>query len=36
MSDSDPLRNETLLTAAGRTIQIHEPLDEIRDIILDP
>ena len=29
MSDSDPCQDETLITAVGRTIQVHKPLDEI-------
>ncbi|MGU3537565.1 hypothetical protein [Methylobacterium sp. A54F] len=29
LSDTDPLRNETFITAAGRTIRVPQPLDEI-------
>lgn len=33
MSDSDPCQDETLITAVGRTIQVHKPLDEVVRVI---
>lgn len=33
LSDADQCRDETLLTAAGRTIHILRPLDELRNTI---
>ncbi|AWN41801.1 hypothetical protein U8607_13320 [Methylobacterium durans] len=33
LSDTDPLRNETFITAAGRTIRVLQPLDEIVELV---
>ncbi|GEP05281.1 hypothetical protein [Methylobacterium oxalidis] len=33
LSDTDPLRNETFITAAGRTIRVLQPLDQIVELI---
>ncbi|KAB1069226.1 hypothetical protein [Methylobacterium planeticum] len=33
LSDTDPLRNETFITAAGRTIRVLQPLDAIVELI---
>jgi hypothetical protein len=35
VSDTDSLRNETYITAAGRTIRVPEPLDEVLEVILE-
>ena len=34
MSDTDVMQNETLITAAGRTIRVSHALDEIADLVL--
>ena len=34
LSDTDVLQNETLITAAGRTIRVPHALDEIADLVL--
>jgi hypothetical protein len=33
LSDTDLMRNETFITAAGRTIRVPQPLDEIVPLI---
>ncbi|KQS79886.1 MULTISPECIES: hypothetical protein [Methylobacterium] len=33
LSDTDLMRNETFITAAGRTIRVTQPLDEIVDLV---
>ncbi|AWN35189.1 hypothetical protein [Methylobacterium radiodurans] len=33
LSDTDPLRNETFITAAGRTIRVPQALDSIVELI---
>ena len=33
VSDTDLMRNETFITAAGRTIRVPQPLDEIVPLI---
>ncbi|GJD59445.1 hypothetical protein [Methylobacterium dankookense] len=33
LSDTDPLRNETFITAAGRTIRVPQALDSIVGLI---
>ncbi|MGV7034757.1 hypothetical protein [Methylobacterium symbioticum] len=33
LSDTDPLRNETFITAAGRTIRVPRALDSIVELI---
>lgn len=33
LSDTDPLRNETFITTAGRTIRVLQPLEQIADLI---
>jgi len=35
VSDTDPLQNETLITAAGRTIRVPRPLDDIMAMLTD-
>lgn len=35
LSDTDPLHNETLITAAGRTVRVPEALDEIASKVFD-
>jgi len=36
VSDTDPLQNETFITAAGRTICVRKPLEEVLEMILEP
>jgi hypothetical protein len=33
LSDTDLMRNETFITAAGRTIRVTQPLDEIVELV---
>ena len=33
LSDTDPLRNVTFITAAGRTIQVPQPLEQAAELI---
>ncbi|SFF11995.1 hypothetical protein [Methylobacterium sp. 13MFTsu3.1M2] len=33
LSDTDLMRNETFITAVGRTIRVTQPLDEIVDLV---
>lgn len=33
LSDTDPLRNETFITAAGRTIRVLQPLEQAAELI---
>lgn len=35
ISDTDPLQNETLIIAAGRTVRVPRALDEIVDMLAD-
>lgn len=35
ISDTDPLQNETIIAAAGRTVRVAQGLDEIAEMVFD-